>query len=41
VDPLQMLGVVNNPALHPVAEEANLRLRRVIDHLAQPTPAQV
>jgi uncharacterized protein (DUF302 family) len=41
VDPLQMLGVVDNPALQPVADEANARLRRVIEHLAQPTPAQV
>jgi uncharacterized protein (DUF302 family) len=41
VDPLQILGVVNNPALQPVADEANARLRRVIEHLAQPTPAQV
>jgi hypothetical protein len=36
-----MLGVVDNPALQPVADEANARLRRVIEHLAQPTPAQV
>jgi uncharacterized protein (DUF302 family) len=41
MDPLQMLGVVDNPALQPVADEANARLRRVIEHLAQPTPAQV
>lgn len=33
VDPFQMLGVVHNPALEPVAAEANARLRRVIDHL--------
>ena len=33
VDPFQMLGVVHNPALEPVAAEANARLRRVLDHL--------
>jgi len=33
VDPFQMLGVVHNPALAPVATEANTRLRRVLDHL--------
>jgi uncharacterized protein (DUF302 family) len=38
VDPIQMLGVVENPALQPVAEEANRRLQRVVAHLAaQPT----
>jgi uncharacterized protein (DUF302 family) len=41
VDPLQMLGVVDNPALQPIADEANARLRRVIDHLAQPALAPV
>lgn len=35
VDPIQMLGVVNNPELQPIAEEANTRLRRVLDHLAK------
>lgn len=35
VDPIQMLGVVNNPALQPIAEEANTRLHRVIEHLAK------
>ncbi|RIK35516.1 MAG: ABC transporter ATP-binding protein [Chloroflexi bacterium] len=35
VDPLQMLGVVDNPALQPVANEAKARLQRVIEHLGQ------
>lgn len=39
VDPLQMLGVVENPALQPVAEEANSRLRRVVAGLAEAVPA--
>lgn len=34
VDPVQMLGVVQNPALQPIADEADSRLRRVIAHLA-------
>ncbi len=34
IDPLQMLGFVNNPALQPIAEEANSRLRRVIEALS-------
>lgn len=34
VDPISMLGVVENPALNPVAEEARTRLQRVIDALA-------
>ncbi len=33
VDPIQMLGVVANPALEPIADEANTRLRRVLEHL--------
>jgi uncharacterized protein (DUF302 family) len=33
VDPFQMLGVVHNPALEPIASEANTRLRRVLDRL--------
>ncbi len=33
VDPIQMLGVVANPALEPIANEANTRLRRVLEHL--------
>ena len=33
VDPFQMMGVVPNPALEPMASEANTRLRRVLDHL--------
>ena len=36
VDPLQMLGVVGNPALQPIAEEADGRLRRVIAALSVP-----
>ena len=38
VDPFQMLGVVHNPALEPVATEANARLRRVLDHLTAHAP---
>ena len=34
VDPLQMLGVVDNPELTPIAEEADSRLRRVIAQLS-------
>lgn len=34
VDPIQMLGVVDNPALQPIADQANERLRRVLEHLA-------
>lgn len=33
VDPITMLGVVDNPALDPIAEEARTRLKRVIDAL--------
>ena len=39
VDPLQMLGVVENPALQPVADEADNRLRRVVAALAEAVPA--
>ncbi len=39
VDPLQMLGVVDNPALQPIADEANSRLRRVLASLATQIPA--
>ena len=39
VDPLQMLGVVNNPELDAVAAEANTRLRRVVDSLTAAQPA--
>lgn len=35
VDPAQMLGVVDNPALAPVAAEATERLRRVIAALSE------
>ncbi|RME43323.1 MAG: DUF302 domain-containing protein [Caldilineae bacterium] len=34
VNPLAMLGVVENPELQAVAEEANRRLRRVIESLS-------
>ncbi len=34
VDPIQMLGVVANPALQPIAEEANSRLRRALENLS-------
>lgn len=34
VDPIQMLGVVANPALQPIAEEANTRLRRALENLS-------
>ncbi len=33
VDPIAMLGVVGNPALDPVAQEARTRLQRVIETL--------
>ena len=33
VDPLSMLGVVENPALEPVADEARSRLRKVANAL--------
>ena len=38
VDPFQMLGVVHNPALEPIATEANARLRRVLGHLTAHAP---
>ncbi|HMN28175.1 MAG TPA: DUF302 domain-containing protein [Caldilineaceae bacterium] len=38
VDPVQMLGVVHNPALEPVAAEANIRLRRVVEQLTTTAP---
>lgn len=34
VDPAQMLGVVENPDLSPVADEAKTRLERVVEALA-------
>jgi uncharacterized protein (DUF302 family) len=40
VDPLQMLGVVNNPSLQPIADEANTRLQRVLQHLGEPQSIQ-
>jgi uncharacterized protein (DUF302 family) len=33
LDPLAMLGIVDNPSLEPVAQEARARLQRVIDAL--------
>ncbi len=33
VDPIQMLGLVNNLELQLITEEANTRLRRVLDQL--------
>lgn len=35
VDPLSMLGVVDSPALDPVAREAQTRLQRVIEALQE------
>jgi uncharacterized protein (DUF302 family) len=34
IDPLMMMGVINNPALKPIAEEARARLERVAQSLA-------
>ena len=39
VDPMQMMGFVQNAALDNVASEANARLRRVLAGLEAPTPA--
>jgi uncharacterized protein (DUF302 family) len=39
IDPLQMMGFVDNPELNVVAAEANTRLRRVVDALAAAQPA--
>ena len=33
-DPLSMLGMVGNPELEPVADEARIRLQRVIEALS-------
>ncbi len=41
VDPLAMLGVVDNPAMADVAREAEMRLRRVLATLAQREPGSV
>jgi uncharacterized protein (DUF302 family) len=38
VDPIQMLGVVSNPKLEPIAREANTRLRNVFRHLQERIP---
>jgi uncharacterized protein (DUF302 family) len=35
VDPISMLGVVENPGLEPIAREAQSRLKRVNDSLRQ------
>jgi uncharacterized protein (DUF302 family) len=34
VDPISMLGVVENPELDPIAQEARTRLQRVIEALS-------
>jgi uncharacterized protein (DUF302 family) len=34
IDPLMMMGVISNPALKPIAEEARTRLERVAQSLA-------
>lgn len=34
IDPVVMLGVAQNPALEPIAEEVKIRLQRVKDALA-------
>ena len=34
IDPIQMMQVVGNPVLEPIAEEANQRLRNVIQLLS-------
>ena len=33
IDPLMMMGVINNPALKPIADEARARLERVAQSL--------
>jgi len=33
IDPLMMMGVINNPALKPIADEAQARLERVAQSL--------
>ncbi len=35
IDPVAMLGVIENPALRPVVAEARERLRRVLDALGR------
>ena len=35
VDPIQMMGFVQNPALEAVAAEADSRLRRVVEHMQE------
>jgi uncharacterized protein (DUF302 family) len=35
VDPISMLGIVENPGLEPIAEDARSRLRRVYEALSQ------
>jgi len=39
VDPVQMMGVVDNSALQSIAEEADSRLRRVLAALSAQVPA--
>ena len=36
-DPSAMFRIVDNPALEPIAKDADERLRRVIDSIANPT----
>ena len=38
VDPLLMLGVVENSALQPIADQAEKKLRRVLTHLVEQMP---
>ena len=38
VDPIQMLGVVDNSKLEPIADEANTRLGNVLRHLQEQIP---
>jgi uncharacterized protein (DUF302 family) len=33
IDPLMLMGVINNPALKPIADEARVRLERVTQSL--------
>jgi uncharacterized protein (DUF302 family) len=35
IDPIRMMGFVQNPALDEVAAEANSRLRRAVEHLQE------
>lgn len=35
IDPLMMMGVINNPAIKPIADEARARLERVAQSLSK------